>query len=300
MEKELINAFVLVEEFLKKKSLDTKSVMDKLYGTEYMSYDNGVLEIIYNLPNKSEDIIERHDLSSLTGAIIPIVKLNKETMVFIKTICAINENNKNLEESIVYYLLKAISTDVKFKKAFYKKRIINSGFVQIIYEAQKDKIKCYEISEYEYINQGVLEYLSEEIYKEIYKKPMNKNKLNLFTTNYLVKEITRILNFVLFETEDYTKLLEIYLKNDIDTFLMDVQLRTGLEEKQLCEIYNVATAFLEGRQVCKSIYIKDDYIISTLKTFIEDMYNIAKENQIPKTEHFFAKELNKDIFSNIF
>lgn len=304
MEEELIKLVSHFDKILEKHSLNTKIILDRLYNTEYMTYKNNMINVEYQLSKDLEKVTECYDLSSLSGALIPIVKIDKGTITFVKTICAINEKNTNMKESMIYYLLKAISTDIKFTKAYYKKRKIHSGFVDILYEDKKNKIKCTEIDEYEYINEGVLCYLTEEMYKEIYKEAVKvkklDNKYKVLDKNYLAKEITRILNFVVYEKESYEEILSEYLKNDIEKFLMNIQLQTSLEKAEVLEIYKIANLFLEGKTVCKSIYTKESYMVDTLKDFINNMYNIAKEKNIEKTEHFFAKELNKEIFSNIF
>ena len=272
MEDRLINDIKEIENYLEERNVKSK-IIDRLYLFEYKTFSKKENKKTISL-NVEED---------------------ENKIKYKNSICNLKEDATNQE--IYKALLKVLSLNVI--NISPNKLLACNGFTDTKYTNKSGVITQYEDVNKIYLNLGVLEFLTRSIYIDIIKKPYDKKILgnNVLSDSYIASEITRILNFIIFETEDTTKLLKLYLKNDLNLFLKKIYQKIGLEKQEVFELYEIATIFLTNTFIKKTMPHSDNYDIKLLKTFFKKSYEYARNKKIKNAESFFAIEFSKEIIS---
>ena len=271
MQEILINNIKQIEKYLKEKQIKSK-IIDRMYNLEYKTTD---------------DVDEK----SICLDIIP--EKNKVKMQ--NEICYILNNS--LEQDLFKELVKLLSLNVA--KSLGNKLIVKTGFSETEYKNINGEIEFFEDPKNIFLNLGVLEYIVQTMYIDIINKPYERKICdnNLLTNSYLAGEITRILNFIIFETEDNTELLNLYFNNKKEVFLNKIEEKLKISETEIYELYEIATLLLSPETTKKTMHVSDEYKMKFLKKFFIKAYKCAKENNIRNTDFFFATEFNRDVVS---
>lgn len=272
MQEVLINDIKKIEKYLKEKQIKSK-VIDRMYNLEYKT---------------TESYEEYNDIYL---DIVP----DDSKIKFLNGICYLSNNAKGQE--IFKKLVKLLSLDIS--KPIENSIVVKTGFSETEYKNKDGQIIQFENVKDIYLNLGVLEYITKTMYVEILNKPYERKILgnSILTDSYLAGEVTRILNFLVFETEDNTKMLKLYLNNKKDVFLNKVEEKLGLSEREIMIIYEISTILLSNNSIKKTMYYSDEYKMKFLKKFLNNSYDYAKTKKIRNAEFFFATEFSRDIMS---
>ncbi len=259
------------------------------------------------------------------GFFVPIIVKNKENKIFIlEEVCAFNLyskitiENKMFKQKIIHELLHLFSASQAVREKDEEIFFYN-GVEKIVFCNTTDKnVKMKRIIGIESVNEAITEFLSSEIYKEIYDKNffvIYEEKDGFYypylNQYYIMTGFMRLINLFANLTTDISKLLYAYLNNDLDYYLDNFEKNIGIKQtvfKQL--IYDLENYMLLYCDEPKEEFEIDfkEYICPILETL---SYNLCvlfknldwdidkKRNRISKIKKYIEYLFSYPIFSSV-
>ncbi len=226
-------------QYLESKKYDKQILLEKIEQTNFYLYEeNTMLDVSYEFLGKKipKSIITDSKSYGFTTALLMKHNMN----IFIaKRIVAINQKyvDKNFDIILLHELLHLLSQNNIEKEC--NKFIYRTGICENKYDIFTKEDSTYPFSRVN-LNEGITQFLAEEIYKKIYRKESGLKK------DYSCVFAVEILNAFL-DLEDLDFWLDIYLNNKYDYLIEVISSRLNISESFLMNL-NIGIKYTERRK----------------------------------------------------